>query len=205
MQFLRCRFFSNGLGACSCVASSANNKVIQEGAADEGVISDILALVMQQELPEHARRRAVYALSSAVRNSNRAQRVLEDADGASQLGSLVQNSTEPVQLRKKAVVLSSDLVASGMPVPRVWTLAHTKAVHDLLGEESLDVQEKALSALQTVLHGGTLGDAIAVMQDTGMHKRVQQVSAAVSEQEGEFAADVKLQSNEVLTALAQIE
>jgi hypothetical protein len=178
---------------------SANNKEIQEGAAENGIVPDVLSIVLEVRLPEHARRRAIYALSSAVRNSHKAQSALEEEGGASHLGALAQNRTETVPLRKKAIVLTSDLVSSGMPVERAWGEAHTQAACDLLAEDSLDMQEKALAALQVVLERETY--AAENMTRRGVGECVQNLREQLDAKESEFAADVKAQTSAVLSAL----
>lgn len=182
----------------------ANNEVFQEGAAQQGVVADLVHLANSTAMPEHSRRRALYALSSAVRNSGNSQRALEEAEGPAQLGKIAQDRAEGVPLRKKALVLLSDLIASGLTPPsRAWGSGVTRAAADLLFVESLDVQEKALNALLTLLGSTDWHTKQALASDESLEQALTSLGPRLAKWEGEFAADVLELRDAVIAALRE--
>ncbi|XP_031477148.1 uncharacterized protein LOC116248482 isoform X2 [Nymphaea colorata] len=105
--------------------------------------------------------KALYAVSALIRNNVEGQQIFYAADGELMLRDIMSNSSCDIRLRKKSAVLAADLAVSlsaNTHAP-VTAFLHgslfLKTVVDLTAEYDLDLQEKALIAIRSLLQLGT--------------------------------------------------
>ncbi|XP_057444099.1 uncharacterized protein LOC130736275 [Lotus japonicus] len=162
-----------------CGKASKNNPIVQQQVLELGVLSRLIIMVKSDSTEEA--NKALYTVSALILNNLASQALFYAEAGGSMLQDILRNASVDVRLRRKAVLLLADLAE--------YQLEHVeeeeppffndqdllKSVVDLTKSTELDLQEKALVAIKSLLQLRTtearvfkdfcaLGDALSRMR-----------------------------------------
>ncbi|KAF4404685.1 hypothetical protein G4B88_006071 [Cannabis sativa] len=146
--------------------SSQNNPEVLE----LGALSRLMKMVKSDGVEEA--NKGLYAVSALIRNNLVGQELFFAEAGVQLLQDILSNSTTDIRLQKKAVFLVGDLaVAADLEVEKHGSFFRNgillKSVVDLTSSSDLDLKEKALLAIKSVLQlkGKTSEAAAGVLND----------------------------------------
>ncbi|KAK6922482.1 Nucleotide exchange factor Fes1 [Dillenia turbinata] len=135
--------------------ASQNNPFVQEQVLELGALAKLMKMV-KSTFPEEATK-ALYAVSALIRNSKAGQELFYAEDGDLMLLDLLSNSSIDIRLRRKSVFLVGDLAncqlepTSKADSPLFGNHLILKSVVNQLDSSDLDLQEKALVAIKSLL------------------------------------------------------
>ncbi|MED6112064.1 hypothetical protein PIB30_058302 [Stylosanthes scabra] len=135
--------------------ASQNNPIVQQQVLELRVLSKLMNMVKSKSLEEA--NKALYAVSALIRNNAASQQMFYAEAGGWMLQDILRNANLDVRLRKKALLLLADLAAyqlenvdsDGSPFFNDRDLL--KSIVDLTASPDLDLQEKALIAIKSLL------------------------------------------------------
>ncbi|KAK7333935.1 hypothetical protein VNO80_30716 [Phaseolus coccineus] len=159
--------------------ASQNNPIVQQQIMELRVLSRLMKMVNSNSLEEA--NKALYAISALIRNNLTSQELFYAEAGGRMLQDIVNNASLHINLRRKAVLLLADLAGyqlenADQVEPPFFNDKHLlKSVVDLTASTDLDIQEKALVAIKSLLQLRTtdatvfkdfcaLGDALNKMR-----------------------------------------
>nr|AFK49630.1 unknown [Medicago truncatula] len=135
--------------------ASQNNPTFQQQVLELGVLSRLIAMVKSSSIEEGIK--ALYAVSALTRNNLANQELFYAEGGGLMLQDILRNASIDIKLRRKAVLLLTDLadyqlenVNKDEP-PFFNNQDLLKSVVDLTASTDLDLQEKALVAIKSLL------------------------------------------------------
>ncbi|CAJ1965520.1 unnamed protein product [Sphenostylis stenocarpa] len=135
--------------------ASQNNPIVQQQVMEIGVLSKLMKMVNSNSVEEASK--ALYAVSALIRNNLATQELFFGEAGGWMLQDILNNASVDIKLRRKAVLLLADLagyqlenVDRGEP-PFFSDQNLLKSVVDLTASTNLDIQEKALVAIKSLL------------------------------------------------------
>ncbi|KAM6562675.1 hypothetical protein CsatB_022673 [Cannabis sativa] len=150
--------------------SSQNNPEVQSKVLELGALSRLMKMVKSDGVEEA--NKGLYAVSALIRNNLVGQELFFAEAGVQLLQDILSNSTTDIRLQKKAVFLVGDLaVAADLEVEKHGSFFRNgillKSVVDLTSSSDLDLKEKALLAIKSVLQlkGKTSEAAAGVLND----------------------------------------
>ncbi|XP_060969270.1 uncharacterized protein LOC133036666 [Cannabis sativa] len=150
--------------------SSQNNPEVQSKVLELGALSRLMKMVKSDGVEEA--NKGLYAVSALIRNNLVGQELFFAEAGVQLLQDILSNSTTDIRLQKKAVFLVGDLaVAADLEVEKHGSFFRNgillKSVVDLTASSDLDLKEKALLAIKSVLQlkGKTSEAAAGVLND----------------------------------------
>ncbi|PKU76190.1 hsp70 nucleotide exchange factor FES1 [Dendrobium catenatum] len=135
--------------------ASQNNALVQNQILALGVMTRLMKMVKSSYTEEAIK--ALFAISSLIRNNENGQELFFSENGSLMLQDIMSNISIDIRLQKKAVLLVADLVdyqlerAGGAKDAVVTDRLFLKAVVDLTSSNDLDLQEKALLAIKSLL------------------------------------------------------
>ncbi|ONK72142.1 uncharacterized protein A4U43_C04F16220 [Asparagus officinalis] len=135
--------------------ASQNNALVQNQILEYGVLQILIKMVGSSSTEEAIK--ALYAISALIRNNEHGQELFCISKGNLMLQDIMRNSSLDVRLQKKAALLVADLAdhqlhnAENMKQSFLSNHIFLKSVVDLLSSADLDLQEKALLAIRSLL------------------------------------------------------
>ncbi|GAA0151026.1 hypothetical protein LIER_09835 [Lithospermum erythrorhizon] len=135
--------------------ASQNNPIVQKQVLEIGALVKLMKLV-QSNLTEEAIK-ALYAVSALIRNNVDGQELFCAEDGNMLLQDILSNSSIDIRLKKKSLFLVADLAESQLEntdklqLPFLADQLFLKLVVDVLVATDLDLQEKALYSIKSLL------------------------------------------------------
>ncbi|KAJ1410283.1 Nucleotide exchange factor Fes1 [Sesbania bispinosa] len=135
--------------------ASQNNPIVQQQVLELGVLSKLMVMVKSDSIDEA--NKALYAVSAVIRNNLVSQEVFYAEAGGSMLQDILRNASLDIRLRRKAVLLLADLAEYQLgnvdrdEPPFFNDRDLLKSVVDLTASTDLDLQEKALVAIKSLL------------------------------------------------------
>ncbi|XP_008801182.2 hsp70 nucleotide exchange factor FES1 isoform X2 [Phoenix dactylifera] len=135
--------------------ASQNNALVQNQILAYGVLTKLMKMVNSSFTEEAVK--ALYAISALIRNNEVGQKLFYAEDGNIMLQDIMTNSSMDIRLQKKAVFLATDLAdyqlgnADNAELSFLSDRLFLKAVVDLTSAPDLDLQEKALMAIRSLL------------------------------------------------------
>lgn len=134
--------------------ASQNNPVVQKQILELAVLPKLMRMV--KSICSEEAVKALYAVSAVIRNNLDGQAVFNIEGGALMLQDIMSNSSSDIRLHKKSLFLVADLIDQAMetisPSPPFQADKELlKSVVDLLSVPDLDMQEKALVAIRSLL------------------------------------------------------
>ncbi|KAK2442660.1 nucleotide exchange factor SIL1 [Trifolium repens] len=135
--------------------ASQNNPTFQQQVLELGVLSRLITMVKSDSIEEGIK--ALYAVSALTRNNLASQELFYAEAGGLMLQDILRNATVDIKLRRKAVLLLTDLAEYQLEnIDKDEPLFFNdqdllKSVVDLTASSDLDLQEKALVAIKSLL------------------------------------------------------
>ncbi|CAL9207039.1 unnamed protein product, partial [Musa hybrid cultivar] len=135
--------------------ASQNNALVQNQILTHGALTKLMKMVNSSFTEEAVK--ALYAISALIRNNEIGQRLFYSEEGYIMLQDIMGNSSIDIRLRKKAAFLVADLAdyqlqyADNSELHFLGDRFFLKAVVDLILTPDLDLQEKALLAVRSLL------------------------------------------------------
>lgn len=135
--------------------ASQNNPFVQNQILELGTLAKLMEMA-HSEFTEEATK-ALYAISALTRNNLEGQRLFYNEAGDLMLQKILSNSSIDIRLLRKSVFLLADLVEfqlqsrSGVELPFFSNRVLLKSVVGLMESADLDLQEKALYAVKSLL------------------------------------------------------
>ncbi|RDX78101.1 Nucleotide exchange factor SIL1 [Mucuna pruriens] len=135
--------------------ASQNNPIVQQQILELGVLSRLMKMVNSNSTEEA--NKALYAVSALIRNNLASQELFYAEAGGWMLQDILSNASLDVRLRRKAVLLLADLAGYQLEnvdrdePPFFSDQDLLKSVVDLTASTDLDLQEKALVAIKSLL------------------------------------------------------
>ncbi|GAU51228.1 hypothetical protein TSUD_136250, partial [Trifolium subterraneum] len=135
--------------------ASQNNPTFQQQVLELGVLSRLIIMVKSDSIEEGIK--ALYAVSALIRNNLTSQELFYAEAGGLMLQDILRNASIDIKLRRKAVLLLTDLAEYQLEnvdkdePPFFNDQDLLKSVVDLTASTDLDLQEKALVAIKSLL------------------------------------------------------
>lgn len=136
--------------------ASQNNPVVQKQILELGALTKLMLMVKSNYTEEAIK--ALYAVSAIIRNNAVGQELFYAEAGGLMLQDIMSNSNIDVRLLRKSVFLVADLAecqlerSNNRPeLPFFSNRLFLKSVVDLMASTDLDLQEKALTAIRSLL------------------------------------------------------
>ncbi|XP_057961627.1 hsp70 nucleotide exchange factor FES1 isoform X2 [Malania oleifera] len=135
--------------------ASQNNPVVQKQFLELGALTKLMKMVRSSSVEEAIK--AFYAVSALIRNNMDGQELFFAEAGDLMLQEILSNSSIDIRLCRKAVFLVADLAECQLEdmhkaaLPFLSNQFLLKSVVDLTASTDLDLQEKALVAVKSLL------------------------------------------------------
>ncbi|KAF6163759.1 hypothetical protein GIB67_012118 [Kingdonia uniflora] len=135
--------------------ASQNNPTVQKQILNFGALSKLMKMVRSSFVEEATK--ALYAVSALIRNNVDGQKLFYADGGNLMLQDIMRNSGMDIRLRRKSAFLVADLAESQLEntdeaEPIFFSnKLFLKSVVDLTTSSDLDLQEKALMAIKSLL------------------------------------------------------
>lgn len=135
--------------------ASQNNVLVQNQVLELGVLNILIKMVESSYTEEAIK--ALYAISALIRNNEHGQELFFVANGNLMLQDIMSNSSIDAKLQKKAAFLVADLAdhqlhnVENTKLSFLSNNVFLKSVVDLALSTDLDLQEKALLAIRSLL------------------------------------------------------
>ncbi|XP_020585080.1 hsp70 nucleotide exchange factor FES1 isoform X2 [Phalaenopsis equestris] len=132
-----------------------NNALVQNQILALGVLTRLMKMVKSSSREEAIK--ALFAISTLIRNNKDGQELFFSVNGTLMLQDIMSNVSIDIRLQKKAVLLVADLadyqqeISGAAKHAVVSDQLLLKAVVNLLSSNDLDLQEKALQAVKSLL------------------------------------------------------
>ncbi|KAJ3688645.1 hypothetical protein LUZ61_017809 [Rhynchospora tenuis] len=196
--------------------ASQNNAVVQNQVLGYGALTRLMKMVHSSYTEEAVK--AFYAISALIRNNERGQELFYLEGGDVLLQDMLTNSSIDIRLQKKVVFLVADLAdyqatisATDKNNNHMLSLlsdrVFLKSVVDLSVKRDLDLQEKVLMAVRSLLHLAPT-EARDLKDFCGLDQvleriRVQLEDLTSDEDFGDFARDIEALRREVQSLFHQ--
>ncbi|KAK7316568.1 hypothetical protein RJT34_00130 [Clitoria ternatea] len=135
--------------------ASQNNPIVQQQILELGVLSRLMTMAKSNSIEEA--NKALYAVSAVIRNNVASQELFYAEAGGWMLQDILSNASIDIRLRRKAILLLADLAEYQLEnrnrdePPFFNDQDLLKSVVDLTASTDLDLQEKALVAIKSLL------------------------------------------------------
>lgn len=185
--------------------ASQNNPIVQKQVLELGALVKLMKSV-KSNLTEEAIK-ALYAVSALIRNNVKGQELFFAEAGNILLQDILSNSSIDIRLKRKSLFLVGDLAESQLEntdkleLPFLADRFFLKLVVDVLKATDLDLQEKALYTIKSLLQLRST-DALILkdfcMLDAALEKmRLQLELLMADETHREYAIDIETLRREV--------
>ncbi|KAI4990318.1 hypothetical protein ZWY2020_038681, partial [Hordeum vulgare] len=188
--------------------ASENNALVQSHILGYGALARLVKMGYSTSAKEAAK--AMYAISALIRNNVNGQEAFALENGNAMLQHILGSNSVDVGLQKKAVFLLTDLADfqlnsgnSGLTFLSERFLL--KSVTDMLSEFDLDLQEKVLLAIRSLLKlpSTDARDFKSCGLDSVLYRLGVQLEELPSEEQKEYAREVDALRREVLMFFEQ--
>ncbi|PKI71556.1 hypothetical protein CRG98_008073 [Punica granatum] len=177
--------------------ASQNNPLVQKQVLEFGALSSFVEEAIK----------ALYAVSALIRNNFRGQQMFYAEAGDLMIQDILTNSSIDIRLRRKAVFLVGDLAECQLEakdeteLPFFSNSLFLKSLVDLMASPDLDLQEKALLAVKSLLLLKTT-EARVFKEfcglDVALDRMRQQLQGLMAEEfQRDYAVDVESLRSEV--------
>ncbi|GMI67144.1 hypothetical protein like AT3G51980 [Hibiscus trionum] len=135
--------------------ASQNNPYVQKQVLELGALATLMKMVNSSSVDEATK--AFYAVSALIRNNVAGQQLFFEEAGDKMLQDILSSPSVDIRLRRKAVFLVGDLAECQLEnidkaeMPFFSNRLFLKSVVDLTASSDLDLQEKALVAIKSLL------------------------------------------------------
>ncbi|RWR74362.1 hsp70 nucleotide exchange factor FES1 isoform X2 [Cinnamomum micranthum f. kanehirae] len=186
--------------------ASQNNPLVQNQVLELGVLSKLLNMVKSNFTEEAIK--ALYAVSAVIRNNAHGQELFFAEAGDLMLQDIMSNSSADVRLRRKSVFLVADLAecqpessTNRAELPFFSNRLFLKSVVDLMASNDLDLQEKSLLAIRSLLQLAST-EALVFKEFCGLDEaleRMREQLEGLTEEEfqRDYARDMEILRREV--------
>ncbi|OWM89833.1 hypothetical protein CDL15_Pgr024582 [Punica granatum] len=185
--------------------ASQNNPLVQKQVLEFGALSKLMVMVRSSFVEEAIK--ALYAVSALIRNNFRGQQMFYAEAGDLMIQDILTNSSIDIRLRRKAVFLVGDLAECQLEakdeteLPFFSNSLFLKSLVDLMASPDLDLQEKALLAVKSLLLLKTT-EARVFKEfcglDVALDRMRQQLQGLMAEEfQRDYAVDVESLRSEV--------
>ncbi|CAL5087394.1 unnamed protein product [Urochloa decumbens] len=188
--------------------ASQNNALVQNQILGYGALARLVKMGYSSSTEEAAK--ALYAISALIRNNVNGQEAFHSENGSAMLQHILVSDNIDVRLQKKAVFLVTDLadfqLNSGNPqLPFLSDRLFLKSVVDMLSRFDLDLHEKVLLAIKSILKlSSTDAEDFESHDLEGVLLRLGvQLEDLTPEDQKEFAGEVDALRREVQTLFQQ--
>ncbi|KAL6601256.1 hypothetical protein ACP70R_044476 [Stipagrostis hirtigluma subsp. patula] len=188
--------------------ASQNNALVQNQILGYGALARLVKMGYSTSTEEAAK--ALYAISALVRDNINGQEAFSSENGSVMLKHILASSSIDLRLQKKAVFLITDLadfqLNSGNPgLPFLTDRLFLKLIVDLLARFDLDLQEKVLLAIKSLLRlpSADVADFEFYDLENVLQRLGVQLEDLPSEEQKEYAGEVDALRREVQTLLQQ--
>ncbi|KAI4988961.1 hypothetical protein ZWY2020_036278 [Hordeum vulgare] len=188
--------------------ASQNNALVQSQILGYGALARLVKMGYSTSAKEAAK--AMYAISALIRNNVNGQEAFALENGNAMLQHILGSNSVDLGLQKKAVFLLTDLADfqlnsgnSGLTFLSERVLL--KSVTDMLSEFDLDLQEKVLLAIRSLLKlpSTDARDFESCGLDSVLYRLGVQLEELPSEDQKEYAGEVDALRREVLMYFQQ--
>ncbi|KAJ4890127.1 ARM repeat superfamily protein [Raphanus sativus] len=185
--------------------ASQNNPFVQAQVLELGALTTLIKMVNSNSTEEAAK--ALFAVSALIRNNIAGQDMFYASQGYIMLQDVMSNGSLDIKLRRKAVFLVGDLAevqlqnAEKSELPIFSDRSFLKSVVDLILVLDLDLQEKALTAISTLLQLKSI-EPLVLRDFCGLEgalerMKLQLKESMADEDKRDYAADVESLRGEV--------
>ncbi|CAN6174969.1 unnamed protein product [Urochloa humidicola] len=188
--------------------ASQNNAVVQNQILGYGALARLVKMGYSTSKEEAAK--ALYAISALIRNNVNGQEAFHSENGSAMLQHILVSDSIDVKLQKKAVFLVTDLadfqLNSGNPqLPFLSDRLFLKSIVDMLSRFDLDLHEKVLLAIKSILKLSSTDAEDFESHDLGgvLLRLGVQLEDLTPEDQKEFAGEVDALRREVQTLFQQ--
>ncbi|VVB05409.1 unnamed protein product [Arabis nemorensis] len=185
--------------------ASQNNPFVQEQVLELGALTTLIKMVNSSSTEEAGK--ALFAVSAMIRNNVAGQDMFYAAHGYIMLQDVMSNESLDIKLRRKAVFLVGDLAECQLQntekaeLPIFNDRLFLKSVVDLIVVLDLDLQEKALEAIKTLLQLKSVEPLIlrdfCGLEGSLKRMKMQLEESMADENMRDYAADVESLRGEV--------
>ncbi|ESQ45312.1 hypothetical protein EUTSA_v10010449mg [Eutrema salsugineum] len=185
--------------------ASQNNPFVQEQVLELGALTTLIKMVNSSSAEEAVK--ALFAVSALIRNNIAAQDMFYAERGYIMLQDVMSNGSLDIKLRRKAVFLVGDLAEFQLQytekaeLPVYSDRLFLKSVVDLIVVLDLDLQEKALTAIQNLLQFKSIEPRIlrdfCGLEGALKTMKLQLEESMADENKRDYAADVESLRGEV--------
>lgn len=188
--------------------ASQNNELVQNQILGYGALVRLVKMGYSTSTEEAAK--ALYAISSLIRNNVNGQEAFHSENGSAMLQHILVSNNIDVRLQKKAVFLVTDLadfqLNSGIAqLPFLSDRLFLKSIVDMLSRFDLDLHEKVLLAIKSLLKLSStdVEDFEFYDLDSVLLRLGVQLEDLTPEDQKEFAVEVDALRREVQTLFQQ--
>uniref|UniRef100_A0A1J3DY93 Hsp70 nucleotide exchange factor fes1 n=1 Tax=Noccaea caerulescens TaxID=107243 RepID=A0A1J3DY93_NOCCA len=185
--------------------ASQNNPFVQAQVLEIGTLTTLIKMVNSSSAEEAAK--ALFAVSALIRNNVAGQEMFYAAHGYLMLQDVMRNESLDIKLRRKAVFLVGDLAECQVQntekteLPIFSDRLFLKSVVDLIAVLDLDLQEKALEAIKTLLQLKSIEPSVlrdfCGLEGALERMKLQLEESMADENKRDYAADVESLRGEV--------
>ncbi|KAG2329214.1 hypothetical protein Bca52824_000394 [Brassica carinata] len=185
--------------------ASQNNPFVQAQVLEFGALTTLIKMVNSTSTEEAVK--ALFAVSALIRNNVAGQDMFYAARGYIMLRDVMSNGSLDIKLRRKAVFLVGDLAEFQLrntekdELPVFNDRLFLKSVVDLILVLDLDLQEKALTAINTLLQLKSIEPLIlrdfCGLEGALERMKLQLKESMADEDKRDYAADVESLRGEV--------
>ncbi|KAL1199821.1 hypothetical protein V5N11_013079 [Cardamine amara subsp. amara] len=182
-----------------------NNPFVQEQVLELGALTALIKMVNSSSAEEAGK--ALFAVSALIRNNIAGQDMFYAGHGYIMLQDVMSNGSLDIKLRRKSVFLVGDLAECQLQntekaeLPIFNDRLFLKSVVDLIVVLDLDLQEKALTAIKTLLELKSVEPQIlrefCGLEGALERMKLQLEESMVDEDKRDYAADVESLRGEV--------
>ncbi|CAA7019255.1 unnamed protein product [Microthlaspi erraticum] len=185
--------------------ASQNNPFVQEQVLGTGALTTLIKMVNSSSTEEAVK--ALFAVSALIRNNVAGQDMFYAAHGYIMLQDVMRNESLDIKLRRKAVFLVGDLAECQVQntekseLPIFSDRVFLKSVVDLIAVLDLDLQEKALEAIKTLLQLKSVEPSVlrdfCGLEEALERMKLQLEESMADENKRDYAEDVESLRGEV--------
>nr|TKW32501.1 hypothetical protein SEVIR_2G172200v2 [Setaria viridis] len=184
--------------------ASQNNALVQNQILGYGALERLVNMGYSSSAAEAAK--SLYAISSLIRDNEQGQELFLSENGYAMLQHILSTASTNIRLQKKVVSLLAyvadfQLSAGKSQAPFLSNHLFIKSVVDMISAPDLDLEEKALLAVRSLLQL-TSADASDLQKFSGLDDtldalRVQLDELTSQEERREYALEVEILRREV--------
>ncbi|KAL5704768.1 hypothetical protein ACHQM5_023146 [Ranunculus cassubicifolius] len=175
--------------------ASQNNLVVQKQILDLGALAKLMEMVRSSSVEEAIK--GLYAVSALIRNNIAGQELFYTQGGELMIQGIMSGSSIDIRLKRKSASLVADLADFQLETNNkegVFSLKNPsflKSVVDLITSTDIDLQEKALIAIKSLLELKRT-DALDFKDFCGLDKVLESMGEQLLQMRGEYEIDFLL-------------